>query len=120
MNTREPTVNTKRRNARADCKEISDQPYTLSQDFALKIQIRGRSDFYMRKSAVDLRMRSVSAKSGSEPFKLEILGLFKTRNEGASSSFSIRRAKACSAFDAFERAWTRYSTLRRQGGSKRA
>jgi hypothetical protein len=45
MNAREPKVTTKRRNALADCQEISDQPYSLSQDFVLKIQIRGRGDF---------------------------------------------------------------------------
>lgn len=45
MHACEPTVNTKRRNALADCKEISDQPYTLSQGFVLNIQIRGRGDF---------------------------------------------------------------------------
>lgn len=44
-------------------------------------------------------MRSVSAKNGSERSKPEIPGLFKIRDEGASSSFSIRRAKACSVHE---------------------
>lgn len=45
MNTPEPMVNTKRRNAPAHCKGISSETYPLGKSFALKIQIRGRSDF---------------------------------------------------------------------------
>jgi hypothetical protein len=45
MNAREPTGSTKRRNALANCKGVSAKASPLGKDFALKIQIRGRSDF---------------------------------------------------------------------------
>jgi hypothetical protein len=45
MNAREPTVNTKRRNALANCKDVSAKASPVGKDFALKIQIRGRSNF---------------------------------------------------------------------------
>lgn len=45
MNSREPTVNTKRRNALANCKDLSTKTSSVGKDFALRIQIRGRSDF---------------------------------------------------------------------------
>lgn len=45
MNDREPTVNTKRRDALLNDKDISAKTSSLNKNFALKIQIRGRSDF---------------------------------------------------------------------------
>ncbi len=45
MNAREAAVNTERRNALVNRKAVSVETPPLGKDFALKIQIRGRSDF---------------------------------------------------------------------------
>jgi hypothetical protein len=45
MNAREPKVDSKPRNPLVNCKVVSAKASPLGKHFALKIQIRGRSDF---------------------------------------------------------------------------
>ena len=59
-----------------------------------------RSDFLHEEVCSGLEDAIRIREKWSEPFKLEILGLFRTGNEGASSYFSIQRAKARSVYEA--------------------
>jgi hypothetical protein len=45
MNAHEPAIKTKQRNALSNGKTISAETSLVGKEFALKIQIRGRSDF---------------------------------------------------------------------------
>lgn len=109
MRASELTVNPKRRNALAKCKAVSVETFPANNDFALTIQIRGRSDFLHEEVCSGLEE---AIRIGEKWFRA-----FQARNPWFVQDSKRRRifilldpeSQSCSAFDASKRAWARYS-----------